>query len=438
MRKHSQALPRVGILGAGFVGITLAAHFCAVQKSNVILMENNLQKLRSIEMGEYGVWEPGLDQILHAAFKNQICQIISSFEPNTLDVLFVTVGTPLPKDPRQLDHSELLQTVIENSTAVEKGGIIYLRSTVSIGTTERIELMLAEIGREDISLYFAPERTAEGVALQELRELPQILGAAKGSNLAKGVRFLSEQGFRVFEAENSREAEFVKLACNTWRDLTFAFANELALIGQIENVNSRNVITLSNKDYSRSNIPFPGPSGGPCLTKDGYILASSHDQTISANSVVIAARLINKSVNLTILEKIKTEIGRRKNAKVVIAGIAFKGYPRTNDVRDGLGEFLLENLVGSDLKVTLSIWDPYILAPLVYQGERVKNEFFNGMTTDILIIANNSKEFESPEFISECRNLPRESIIIDCWQVLNRDFLTQAERATFGSDSWNG
>lgn len=438
MRKHSQALPRVGILGAGFVGITLAAHLCAMKKSKVVLMENNLNKLRSIEMGEYGVWEPGLDQILRAAFKDQICQVTSSFEFETLDVLFVTVGTPLPKDSSQVEHSELIQAVTKSSQALKKGGIMYLRSTVSIGTTETIETMLAEIGRDDISLYFAPERTAEGVALRELRELPQILGAAMGSSLAKGVKFLSEQGFRVFEAENSREAEFVKLACNTWRDLTFAFANELAIIGQIENVNSRNVISLANKDYSRSNIPFPGPSGGPCLTKDGFILASSHDQTISGISVVIAARLINQSVNFTILEKIKTEIRRRNNAKVVIAGIAFKGYPRTNDVRDGLGEFLLESLVSSDLEAAIHVWDPYVATPLVYKGKRVQNEFFDGTTTDILIIANNSKEFENPEFISECSNLPKESIIIDCWQVIDKDLMIRAQRATFGSDSWNG
>lgn len=438
MSNYSLPLPRVGILGAGFVGITLAAHLCGVQKSKVVLMENNPQKLNAIRNGEYGVWEPELDQILDSAFGNGTCGATSSFGKEVLDVLFITVGTPLPAGSRQVGHPELLQTVVENSSALVAGGIIFLRSTVSIGTTETIKQMLDEIGRDDISVCFAPERTAEGVALKELRELPQILGAAEGSNLNEAAKFLKEQGFRIFETENSKEAEFIKLACNSWRDLTFAFANELALIGHSENISSRNVINLANKDYSRSKIPMPGPSGGPCLTKDGIILTSSYKELVNPNSVIATGRLINESINLVILEKIKSELMKRLSPNIVIAGIAFKGSPRTNDIRDGLGKFLLESLIRFDPNLKISAWDPYIDTELLIEDKQVMNGLFDGESTDILVIANNADYFQSKEFIKECRNLPKESIIIDCWQVIGEEFSTKAHQITFGSSRWNG
>jgi nucleotide sugar dehydrogenase len=297
--------------------------------------------------------------------------------------------------------------------------------------------MLGEIGRADISVYFAPERTAEGVALRELRELPQILGAAEGSDLKKATRFLKEQDFTVFETENSKEAEFIKLACNSWRDLTFAFANELALIGHIENISSRNVITLANKDYSRSKIPMPGPSGGPCLTKDGMILTSSYKESKNPNSVIIKAREINENVNIVIFEKIKSELRKRASANIVIAGIAFKGSPRTNDIRDGLGKFLLESLIRLDPNLEISAWDPYIDSELLFDNKLVKNSLFDGASTDILVLANNSEYFQNEEFVRECLTLPRESIIIDCWQVLGKDVSTLAQKVTFGSSTWN-
>ncbi len=437
MSNYRLSLPKVGILGAGFVGITLAAHLSRVQKSNLVIMEKNAQKLNAIKNGHYGVWEPELDQILDLAFSNETCEVTSNFEQQALDVLFITVGTPLPTESEQVGHPELIQTVVENASAVVDGGLIFLRSTVSIGTTEIIKQMLGDIGRDDISVYFAPERTAEGVALKELRELPQILGASVGSDLNKAVKFLNDQEFNVYETENSKEAEFVKLACNSWRDLTFAFANELALIGHIENISSRNVISLANKDYHRSNIPMPGPSGGPCLTKDGFILTSSYKQSVNPDSVVVTARHINENVNNVILEKIKFELGKRIKANIVIAGIAFKGSPRTNDIRDGLGKFLLENLIGFDPGVGVSAWDPYIEPELLIGEKQIKNSLFDGHSTDILVLANNAEYFRNEDFVRECSKLPKESIIIDCWQVLGKDFSTMAKQVTFGSNTWN-
>jgi UDP-N-acetyl-D-mannosaminuronic acid dehydrogenase len=419
------------------VGITLAAHLSRVQKSKVILMENNPQKLSAIQNGKYGVWEPELDQILDSAFSNGACLATSNFGLDALDVLFVTVGTPLPTESEKVDHPELLQTVVENSSALVAGGLIFLRSTVSIGTTETIKQMLREIGRDDISVYFAPERTAEGAALQELRELPQILGASDRSDIEKATRFLKEQDFTVFETENSKEAEFIKLACNSWRDLTFAFANELALIGHIESISSRNVITLANKDYSRSKIPMPGPSGGPCLTKDGMILTSSYKESKNPNSVIMKARQINENVNLVIFEKIKSELRKRPSANIVIAGIAFKGSPRTNDIRDGLGKYLLESLIRLNPNFEISAWDPYIDSELLFDNKLVKNSLFDGSSTDILVLANNSEYFQNEEFTKECLKMPKESVIIDCWQVLGKHFSSVAQQVTFGSSTWN-
>ena len=129
---------------------------------------------------------------------------------------------------------------------------------------------------------------------------------------------------------------------------------------------------------------------------------------------------------------------KRLNPKIVIAGIAFKGSPRTNDIRDGLGKFLLESLIRFDPNLKISAWDPYIDTELLIEDKQVMNGLFDGESTDILVIANNADYFQSKEFIKECRNLPKESLIIDCWQVIGEEFSTKAHQITFGSSRWNG
>jgi UDP-N-acetyl-D-mannosaminuronic acid dehydrogenase len=109
-------------------------------------------------------------------------------------------------------------------------GHIYLRSTVPVGTTAKIYNAIQSSSRNDIKIFYAPERTAEGVALKELDTLPQIIGSPEFASLKIGADMLSTLGFEIIETTNSETAEFIKLMCNIWRDSTFAISNEFAIM----------------------------------------------------------------------------------------------------------------------------------------------------------------------------------------------------------------
>ena len=266
---------KIGILGAGFVGLTLAARLLDPPKIDIILIEVDAKKREQIINGISYVEEPGLSEIVQNGISSERLKITGEVTSEELDALFITIGTPrfsLKSD------SYFLETIQVNLRQLKIGGLLLLRSTVSIGVTNRVQNLVQANGRFDLTVVFAPERTAEGVALQELKELPQILGADSEVELIKARTFLESLGFDVIVAKGSREAELAKLACNTWRDVTFAFSNELVDIGASLNVDTLDSIQIANSRYPRAKIPLPGPVGGPCLSKDSYILTSSYTE----------------------------------------------------------------------------------------------------------------------------------------------------------------
>ena len=111
------------------------------------------------------------------------------------------------------------------------------------------------VAGKDFYLSFCPERTAEGVALHELQTLPQVIGSMSKLGLDDAIKFWSRNAGSVVVADSLEEAELVKLANNTYRDVSFAFANELALLANKYNIDANHLISIANDGYS-SDIKF--------------------------------------------------------------------------------------------------------------------------------------------------------------------------------------
>ena len=127
-------------------------------------------------------------------------------------------------------------------------------------------------------MSFAPERTAEGNALKELRSLPQIIGGIDKDSVDATAAIFRDITPIIVKVESLEAAEMVKLMNNSFRDYVFAFSNHISQIASKYNINVFDVINATNKNYPRNPIPLPSPGvGGPCLTKDPYIFASVTD-----------------------------------------------------------------------------------------------------------------------------------------------------------------
>jgi UDP-N-acetyl-D-mannosaminuronic acid dehydrogenase len=259
-----------------------------------------------------------------------------------------------------------------------------------------------------------PERTVEGRALDEMTSLPQIIGSDTEEGYLAAAKLFSAIGTEIVRVKNLESAELTKLLNNTYRDLMFAFANEIAEIALEYDINATEIIQAANYNYARSNIALPGLSGGPCLEKDPWILVQSGikkglGMEISSSSRLVNERVLIKFLSRTLADKITPK-------KIALLGLAFKGNPPTLDLRGSPVfssiSYLKETYPDAEIigfepagKTDLSTVQLKTSETL---EESVKN-------ADLIILLTNSLDFDSIPAIAAL-HASRQCLIIDYWK----------------------
>ena len=360
------------ILGLGFVGLTLAMHLLKYNiKVNGIDKDKKL--ISDLRKNKTKINENGLTQILKLANKNKKFPLFNDLLSSNLSKIYiVTVGTPLTN--KKVDNSFVLGCLKEISKKMNKNSLIILRSTIQVGSSRSlfiptIEKLTKKKCGVDWHFVYAPERTIEGNALKELNLLPQIIAGYSKECLRKARNYFSNFSSEIIDMESLEMAEFSKLICNTYRDLSFAFANEVALLSEGYNINTNKLINLSNKGYPRGGIPMSSPGvGGACLTKDPYIYSLSNYKNKSHKSILgsisreinlkssrVPFRIINKYIRGNKIKKIE----------IIILGLSFKGDHPNKDVRYSNSKKLADYCVQSQ-------YDTYVYDPFFSKDEILK------------------------------------------------------------------
>lgn len=341
----------IAIYGLGFVGLTLAATFANVDMS-VVGVDVDQSRVDELKIGRAPFYEKGLDSLLLSAATKKTIRYTSDPQEFPADVHIVSVGTPVDGEGKPDLHG--VRVVAETIAGVlKRGDLVIFRSTLPVGTMRLVVLPILEKeglkGGENFSLAFAPERTVEGKALEELRSLPQIVGGLNqaSTNQASGVfRLITKT---IVEVESLEAAEMVKLINNTFRDLIFSFANEVAGLCEPHNLNAFKLIQSANDGYPRDKVPLPSPGvGGTCLSKDPYIYSNPIEAPERRPVLGIASREINRQGASVVLSKIqrfcsvtRTDISE---VKILLVGLAFKGMPATSDTRNSVALELVASL----------------------------------------------------------------------------------------------
>ena len=258
--------------GGGHVGLPLSLSL-ADAGLRVGVYDLSDETLASIGRGEMPFLETGADELLARVLESGRLELGSS--PDMIgraDAVIVVIGTPVDEflgpSMRVFDRA-----VDQIAPHLRDGALVVLRSTVYPGTTEFVTMALAERGC-NVDVAFCPERIAEGHALEELRSLPQIIGADSDQAADRAevlFRHLAAKTIRT----SSREAELAKLFTNTWRYMKFAVANQFFAISDQAGVDYTNVLRAIRDDYPRAaDLPGPGFAAGPCLFKDTMQLAA--------------------------------------------------------------------------------------------------------------------------------------------------------------------
>jgi UDP-N-acetyl-D-mannosaminuronic acid dehydrogenase len=414
----------VAIFGMGYVGLTLAVSL-ANRGHQVTGIDINNKIINDLNASEPHVYEPGLREMLNLNILRGKLKFSSSLDTSRRCVFIIAVGTPLRYE-QEPDVDALLNVVEVIGRALRRGDQVMLRSTVPMGTTTnivipRLEELSELVAGTDFHITFCPERTIEGKALHELRELPQIIGGRTQACVRKASEFWSTLTQSVIKVQSIEAAELVKLANNTFRDLSFAFANELALLADEVNVDAFNLIRAANDGYPRNPISYPSPGvGGYCLTKDPILYGSSVFGIRENVTLGRASRAINQRAGGYVIEVVERFSQRVKKPleemKVVILGIAFKGVPETNDIRGSVALEIAAKLKNRVEKLTLCDFEisAKTLSDLDFNSSDNVNKVVE--EADAILILNNHRrnvEVETLLHQSESR------LIFDGWHQLD-------------------
>lgn len=380
--------------GCGHVGLPLSAAL-ANTGMKVFAYDINSESVDLVNSKRAPFWEPGLDELLDL---NSGTNLVATTNPRVIsesDIVILIVGTPLDVHLNP-DPNVVVTAIKEVSGFLKDGQLLILRSTVFPGVTSRIEEFIKSIGLR-LEVTFCPERIAEGVAIKELHELPQLIGAREDSSAILASEVFEKLGIKTIRI-SPEEAEFAKLFTNSWRYIKFAAANQFWMMANDSGVSFENIRDAIRFEYPRANdLPSAGFAAGPCLFKDTMQLA-----TYSGNNFPLgqAAMLINEGQPGYIVEKLRKQY-ELNDLVVGILGMAFKG--ESDDTRSSLAYKLKRNLKFYCKEILTC--DPYVKTDtsLVSFEEVIAK-------SDILIIGAPHKDYSG---------LKSEKRIIDIWNLRN-------------------
>lgn len=415
----------ITILGLGYVGLTMGL-VLADTGFNVKGFDINQKLLETLNKKQKPFFENGIEDFIEDHIGERLI-LVDEVKDAKADIYVITVGTPVDKT----DHKPKLEAIRKAAAAVGSllapDNLVILRSTVMVGTTR--DVVVPELEKasglkagENFFVAFCPERTAEGRALSELRQLPQIVGGLDEKSTELASRLFNEYTPTVVRTESIEAAELCKLIDNCYRDVRFAFANQVAEIAERVGVNIHNIISAVNLNYARNSIPKPSPGvAGPCLIKDPYILSNVYEKFGMEAPLMMAARKVNERGAISPADKAHAQLekkgGSLKGARVFVVGFAFKGEPETSDLRDSTTLIFLEhlktytdNIIGFD-----PIAFPEEMAELGIQLTDDVEEGFKG--ADVVFVLNNHPSYRKWNLDKYLPQMNSNSIFFDGWHM---------------------
>ncbi|KAF6245767.1 nucleotide sugar dehydrogenase [Nitrosopumilus sp. b2] len=410
------------VIGLGRVGLPLASVF-ANSGFRVLGIDVNEKKIESIKNSICPFYDLPLQEDLNKSITSGRLNVSKNISDEDIDVVFLTVGTPASMEG-SVDYSQLYSAIDEINSINISGKLVILRSTLPPKTTEEIIIPMLEKKTnlkcgKDFALAVCPERILEGKAIEEIYNLPEIIGGVNeiSNKIAKEV-FLAINSKKEILFISPTGAELAKLFTNIYRYNIFALANEFAVWSELYGVDGTEVIKVANHNYDRCNIPIPGFAGGPCLSKDSTFLANN----TAFASIVSAAWKLNESIPTHIVNNLKEIMGNLFDKQITVLGIAFKGG--SDDLRNSPSVKLVDILKTTGGKI--HVHDPHI------KDTQTLEEVLD--SPEIVIIATNHKEFrDAKEKIKQSK--PK--LIYDVWGLFEQQDFPDSKYLKFGQSIKN-
>ena len=342
----------ITIVGTGYVGLVAGVCFADVGH-RVTCVDKIAEKIDLLNQGEVPIYEPGLKELMKGAQKrlNFTTDIAKAVKDNT--VIFIAVGTP-EKEDGNADLGPTMAVVEEICKNANEDKVIVLKSTVPIGTSQKVASFCKEHTEHQIHVVNNPEFLKEGAAIDDFLKPDRVVIGCQGEYPQQLMTELYKPFVRadrpILFMDNT-SAEMTKYAANSFLSVKISFINELAKLADKVGADINHVRKGFTSD-NRINPSFFAPGvgyGGSCFPKDVTALITTGKDHDVPMKVIQAADEVNDEQKLLHFYKAQEVFGDLSGKTFAVWGLSFK--PRTDDVRESPALLLIEKLVHAGAQV---------------------------------------------------------------------------------------
>ena len=410
------------MFGAGWVGLVTGACFTELGH-DVVVRDVLPERIEALQAGRLPLHEPGLAELLERnrerlTFTTELDEVVSA------PIMFVCVGTP-PTYSGDADLSAVW-TVVDHLPALEERAILVMKSTVPVGTGEKVRAALDGRGLAHVGYVSNPEFLSEGSAVKDFMSPDRLVVGAFTEADAGTVAALYEPLEAPIVQADVASAEMIKLAANAFLMTRISFINEIANVCEATGADVEQVakgIGLDHRlgpHFLRAGIGW----GGSCFPKDGVALKQLASNSGYHFQLLNAVIEVNELQKRRVIGKLEKHLGKLRGKTIALLGLAFK--PNTDDLREAPSLVLASRLLAEGAEVRT--WDPVADASRLLQGVTFCDSVLDAVTgADAAVIVTEWDELKTLAS-EEVRGAMRRPLILDGRNLLDPE---QARSAGF-------
>jgi UDPglucose 6-dehydrogenase len=411
-------MKKIAVIGTGYVGLVTGTCF-AETGNQVICVDNNHAKVEKMRKGEIPIYEPHLDVLFERNIKANRLVFTTDLKEGIKDaeIIFLALPTP-PGEDGSADLSYILGVADELGKLIQDYKVIVDKSTVPVGTAEKVTAAIAKNATVDFDVVSNPEFLREGFAVDDFMKPDRVVIGSSSERARK----VMDQLYKPFVRQGNpvlfmdeKSAELTKYAANSFLATKITFMNEIANFCERVGADVDKVrIGIGSDERIGKRFLFPGIGyGGSCFPKDVQALVKSGNENDFSFEILKAVMAVNETQKTVLMPKIKNFFrGDLKGKKIALWGLAFK--PDTDDIREAPALYMIDELVKEG--ASICAYDPEAM-PNVKQilGDTIAfstNEYDALEDADALLICTEWGVFRNPDF-DKISSLLKDKVIFD-------------------------
>ena len=420
---------KIAVVGSGYVGLVLGA--CLAEGGNdVVCVDRDAAKIRTLRRGKMPIYEPGLEELVRRNTHEHRLTFTTTLPRAVRDsaIIFIAVGTPQGEDGAA-DLQHVLGVAKDIAKAMNGYKVIVDKSTVPVGTSEKVREVIRRETTHPFSVVSNPEFLKQGAAIEDFMKPDRVVIGAEDPRAEEMMRDLYAPFTRTgapIMVMDCASAELSKYAANAMLATRVSFMNEVANVCELVGADVDHVRRAIGADRRiGTSFLFPGIGyGGSCFPKDVKAMVAFASQKDYDFRILKAVESVNTSQKTRLFAKMRAHFGSLKGKRIAVWGLAFK--PKTDDMREAPAIPLIESLLAAG--ATVQAFDPEA-------ARTAKGIFGSGVTfatksydalkgADCLAIVTEWNEFRHPDF-ARMRTLMRTPVVFDGRNLFEIDQMKQ-------------